>query len=334
MKSLRKLFNKINIDSEILFDEPLSEHSTFKIGGNADAYVRVKSSEDIIHIKKITDCENIPLYPLGEGANILFSDRGYRGIILDTSLLNSFDIITRPGEKRESDFSPETSEESSHQADSLKNDEVVIRAAAGVRISSLAKLCTLKGLEGLENFYGMPGFVGGSIYMNARCYGVSISERIKTVCYIDENSYKKEYLFCSNDFAYKKSPFQNKNVIITDALFSLKKSSSPDLSEKMFSYKEERKSKGHYLYPCAGSVFKNNRDFGEPTGRIIDRLGLRGYSVGDAAVSEKHANIIVNKGNASAKDIKKLIDYVSDRVFNTYGFQLEREVIYVDEEVK
>ena len=102
----------------------------------------------------------------------------------------------------------------------------------------------------------------------------------------------------------------------------------------MYSYKEERTAKGHYLYPCAGSVFKNNRDFGEPAGKIIDRLGLRGYSLGGAMISEKHANIIVNKGNASEKDIKELIDFISRKVFEAFGFKLEREIIYVNEEEK
>jgi UDP-N-acetylmuramate dehydrogenase len=305
VKSLRKLFNKINIDSEIIFDEPLYLHSTFKIGGNADAYVKVSSADDIINIKKAALHENIPLYPLGEGANVLFSDKGYRGIVLDTSLLTS---VTFEG---------------------ISGTEV--RAQSGVKMSDLSEICVGKGLKGLESFYGMPGFVGGSIYMNARCYGVSVSDRIKSVTYIDNECRLNEYIYNENDFKYKISPFQNKDVIILDTVFFLISDSTPELRKYMFTCKEERKSKGHYLYPCAGSVFKNNREFGEPTGKLIDRLGLRGYSIGGAMVSDLHANIIVNKGDATEKDIKDIIDFVSKKVFDSFGFELEREVIYVDE---
>ena len=333
MKSLRKLFNKINIEGEILFDEPLSCHSTFKIGGKADAYIRAASSEDIIKIKKTADSENIPLYPLGEGANVLFSDKGYRGIILDTSLLDYFEII-EDFSLYKSNAGPDSFTLPELLPADLSNETVFVKADAGAKMSRLAAACTGEGLQGLENFYGMPGYVGGSIYMNARCYGVSLSERLKYVFYIDENCSKKLYVYSSDDFDYKKSPFQNKNVIIFQALFSLKKISDPALLERMYSFKEERKEKGHYLYPCAGSVFKNNRDFGEPSGKIIDRLGLRGFSVGGAMISEKHANIIVNTGSATAKDIKELISLVSRKVYDSYGFSLEKEVIYVDEGVK
>lgn len=311
MKSLRKLFNKINIDGEILFNEPLNLHSTFKIGGKADVYIKSGSVKDIIKIKKLSQEENIPLYPLGEGANVLFSDNGYRGIILDTSLLDSI-----------------------HFEEPLNTGYTAVSAEAGVKMSSLAGKCVEKGLKGLENFYGMPGYVGGSIYMNARCYGVSLSERIISAAFVDSSCTVKKYKYCKDDFDYKKSPFQNKDAIILSALFSLEKGETPELAEKMYSYKEERTAKGHYLYPCAGSVFKNNRDFGEPAGKIIDRLGLRGYSLGGAMISEKHANIIVNKGNASEKDIKELIDFISRKVFEAFGFKLEREIIYVNEEEK
>jgi UDP-N-acetylmuramate dehydrogenase len=308
VKSLRKLFNIINIDSEIIFDEPLYLHSTFKIGGNADAYVKISSAEDIINIKKAALLENIPLYPLGEGANVLFSDKGYRGIIIDTSLLDSVTFEGSSGTE--------------------------VRAQSGVKMSDLSEICVEKGLKGLENFYGMPGFVGGSIYMNARCYGVSVSDRIKSVTYIDSECRLNEYIYDENDFRYKISPFQNKDVIIFDTVFFLKNNPAPELRKYMFTCKEERKAKGHYLYPCAGSVFKNNREFGEPTGKIIDRLGLRGYSLGGAMVSDIHANIIVNKGDATEKDIKNLIDFVCRKVFDSFGFKLEREVIYVDEGVR
>ena len=302
MRSLRKLLNNINIRGEILYDEPLSLHSTFRIGGNADIYVKVFNIDDIILTKKAADKENIPLYPIGGGANILFQDKGFRGIILDTSNLKAVSI-----------------------------DKERVSVKAGVEMSTLAEFTVNKNLKGLEAFYGMPGCAGGSIYMNARCYGISISDKIETVTYIDKNNSIIKYIYNENDLNYKISPFQNKNIIILNAVFKLDINNLHDIKKKMLSYKIEREEKGHYLYPCAGSVFKNNREFGEPTGKIIDKLGLRGVSIGGAMVSEKHANIIVNKGNATEKDVKNLIEYIKERIFDSFGIHLEREIIYVEQ---
>ncbi len=302
MKSLRKLFNKINIRGEILFEEPLTLHSTFRIGGNADIYVKPQDEKSVRLIKEIADENSIPVYPIGGGANILFQDKGYRGIILDTSDLKGISF-----------------------------DNELVYAEAGVEMSGLAEFTAGKSLKGLETFYGMPGCAGGSIFMNARCYGTSVSDRIIKVTYLDSSNSISTYSFSKKDFGYKVSPFMDKNVIILSAVFSLEEDEAPLLLKRMLSYRKEREEKGHYLFPCAGSVFKNNRDFGEPTGKIIDRLGLRGFKIGGAMISEKHANIIVNTGGATEKDVKNLIDLIEDKVFESFGFRLEREIIYVDE---
>ncbi|MCQ2604889.1 MAG: UDP-N-acetylmuramate dehydrogenase, partial [Spirochaetia bacterium] len=179
---------------------------------------------------------------------------------------------------------------------------------------------------------GLPGTVGGALYMNARCYGQSISDVLAETYYLDRAGKYACLRTSSSDFDYKISPFQKNGGIILEAVFSLETGNSEVIKIEMEKYRKDRIGKGHFEYPCAGSVFKNDRNFGEPTGKIIDSLGLRGYSIGGAKVSEHHANIIVNAGNATAADIKALVSYVADRVHEAYGYTLEREIIYVDPE--
>ncbi len=301
MESLRKLFNKINIEGKLLFDEPLSNHCTFKIGGSAEIYAVPNSIKDMESIFKIIKNYSVPYIILGEGANILFSDTGFDGVIISTANLNKV---------------------------SVKDN--IISAEAGAKISNIAEFSCKNFLSGLEYFYGMPGTTGGSIYMNARCFGQSVSDILSKVTFINEDGEISEYKVKKDDFDYKVSPFQNNKNIIISAEFILKENREINLSEKMADFKKERESKGHYAYPCAGSVFKNNRDYGQPTGKLIDSLGLRGFSIGGAMVSPLHANIIVNKGGALSEDVKELITLIQGKVYRAYGYLLEREIIYID----
>jgi len=311
MKSLRKLFNKINIEGKLLFDENLAKHCTFKIGGNADVFAIPSNVRDMEIILSEVKKAGVPYCVLGEGANILFSDSGFSGVIISTANLAGVSV-----------------------------KENIVSAEAGVKISDLAELSCKSFLAGLEYFFGMPGTAGGAIFMNARCFGQSVSDILHKVIYINKDGDLSEYKADKKDFDYKVSPFQKNSGIILSAEFILKKIADEvtekdkekrklALFEKMAEFKRERESKGHYAYPSAGSVFKNNRDFGEPTGKIIDSLGLRGFSVGGAMVSPLHANIIVNgSGNALAKDVKELVTLIEEKVYKAYGFTLEREIIY------
>lgn len=168
--------------------------------------------------------------------------------------------------------------------------------------------------------------------MNARCYGTSISDVLEKVLWFDiKEEKKKTYIKDEQDFSYKISPFQDKNKLILEATLTLKKQDKTKLIKRIEEIKQDREKKGHFAAPSAGSVFKNNRAFGEPTGALIDKLGLKGYTIGDAQVSPVHGNIIINKGNAKAEDIKNLIEYLQKRVFDAYGFILEPEVILAGE---
>ena len=282
------------------FDEPLSLHSTFKIGGSADVYAVPSGINDLEALLSAVRSHSVPYFILGGGANILFSDIGFSGIVIDMLSFNNVSV-----------------------------NGTSLLSGAGVPFSRLSEIARDNSLSGLEFFYGMPGTAGGSIYMNARCYGSSVSDILSRVTYIDSKGSVGEYKTSQKDFGYKISPFQDKGFIITAAEFQLEKGSMDNLSEKMSGFKNERVEKGHYLYPCAGSVFKNNREFGQPSGKIIDSLGLRSYSIGGAMISPLHANIIVNKGNASSNDVRELISFVEDKVYKTYGFKLEKEIIFI-----
>jgi UDP-N-acetylmuramate dehydrogenase len=209
--------------------------------------------------------------------------------------------------------------------------EYALTAQAGIKVHELAEAAAKRGFAGVEFFFGLPGTVGGAIYMNARCYGVSTSDILSKVTYIDESFEKKTYTPREGDFTYKTSPFQQKKAVILEGEFAVQPGGRKNIREIMESHRADRNRKGHFDFPSAGSTFKNNRDLGQPTGKIIDSLGLRGYKIGGAMVSPTHANIIVNAGGATAGDVKKLIDHIKEEVYRAYGFILEEEVRYVGE---
>ena len=165
--------------------------------------------------------------------------------------------------------------------------------------------------------------------MNARCYGSSIVDVLSEVHLVDETGQAEVYRPREGDFGYKLSPFQSRRAVIIDAAFTLEPADPASLREEMRRFYSDREGKGHFAAPSAGSVFKNNRDFGSPTGAIIDTLGLRGHQIGGARISDRHANIIINTGNATATDILRLIELVERRVRVELGFELEREVLLV-----
>ena len=279
----------------------MRKHTSFRIGGPADYFCSPATSNEIKRILEYAISCNLPVFILGAGANILVSDEGVRGIVIDMVNFKDFSFA----------------------------EDNKVTAQAGVQVHVLAEAAAARDLSGIEFFFGLPGSVGGSIYMNARCYGVSTADVLSGVTYIDESLEIKKYSPNEGGFSYKSSPFQKKKSIILQGEFMLHPGEGEKILETMQSYKQDRERKGHYTFPSAGSIFKNNRDFGLPTGKIIDSLGLRGYKIGGAMVSPEHANIIVNTGGASAADVKKLIDYIKKKVFRTYGYELEEEIRYI-----
>lgn len=300
--NVRKKLEKININGKIERDISMDLHTSFKTGGKADFFALPADSDDIIKLLKFTKKYSIPVFILGGGANILVSDKGIRGLIIDMKGISKF---------------------------SFQN--TTCTAEAGLSISDLSKSAAGENLQGLDFIYGMPGTVGGAVWMNARCYDVSISDILTGVDYIDENLEFKRLKTkdIQNKFSYKQSPFQKSKNLILSATFKLDKGNKNDIWEQMELHKRDREEKGHYKYPCAGSVFKNNRTFGKPTGAIIDSLGLKGYSKGNAEIASFHGNIIVNKGNARSEDIRSIIDYTQLEVDKKLGLKLEPEIQFI-----
>lgn len=300
---VREFLKKINISGRILTDEPMSRHTTFRTGGPADIYAEPADAGETALLLGEARRLDIPVFILGGGANILIADRGIRGLVVGTAGLRKIRI-----------------------------EGNILTAGAGLPVSDAAEYAADAGLGGLDFIYAMPGSTGGALWMNARCYDASVSDVLESVRFLDEDlrvreSHARDAGFIA-EFAYKKSPFQGRNRVILDASFRLRPEPRDELRKKMDAIRADRAAKGHFLAPCAGSVFKNNRDFGAPSGVIIDRLGFRGMTIGGAQVSPLHANIIVNSGGASAADIRSLIETIRDRVEAEFGFLLEPEILF------
>ena len=292
-------------------------HTTFRIGGPADLYVRPRTLEALAMTIRTLKAASIPIFLFGGGANILVGDKGIRGAVIDTGLLSSV------------------------SAKALPDGHTCLSAECGVQVSTLCEEALIRGLSGLENFYGMPGSVGGAIYMNARCYEDDISQHIQEIEYIKGGDSPQEVsglcrvVVNTLPWAYKHSPFMAgeplANAIVGAADFLLFPDAPQSIAPRMRERLANRLHKHHFDYPSAGSTFKNNRNFGKPTGKILDELGLRGYRVGDAAISPWHANIFVNLGNATALDMRTLIEHAQSVALATMGLHLELEILFVGE---
>lgn len=301
MDTLREALEKINIGVPALFDEPMSAHTSFGIGGPADAYLRPRDPGQVSLLLAFARDRGLPVQILGGGSNVLVSDKGLRGLTLDLSLM-----------------------------DSVRAEGRILFAQAGASMEAACRAALAASLSGLEFASGLPGSVGGAAYMNARCYDREMADLLPAAEFLRRGAVES-LPFEAGDWGYKKSPFQpggpvEGSVILSVAL-SLEPGDAAAIERAMAEKRRDREAKGHYRFPCAGSVFKNDRAFGEPTGRILDRLGLRGLSSGGAAVADYHANIFVNKGGASASDLKALIELAERRALSELGLVLEREVI-------
>ncbi len=300
--NVRKILEKINIRGELKKDEPMSSHTTFKTGGPAEFFFIPRSLEDLKAILSFCKEYGVPYFILGGGANILVSDRGISGIVIDMRHFN------RIGFK-----------------------DTVCYAESGTSMSRTAEQAGKKGFSGLEFIFAMPGTVGGAIWMNARCYGSSLSDILCSVDYLDENLFLKKLTreMILETFGYKKSFFQTFGGIILGGEFLLERGDKGEITDLMAAHRKDRENKGHFLFPSAGSIFKNNRNLGKPTGAIIESLGLKGRSIGGAQIAPFHGNIIINKGTATSREIRDLIEICEQEAKLKRGILLEREVQYV-----
>jgi UDP-N-acetylmuramate dehydrogenase len=304
--TLRQFFGKINIEAGPRFGEALSGHTTMRIGGPADAWVAPTDRDDFIRLLLSAREEDIPLFVMGGGANLLVGDRGIRGIVASTENLRTCGL----------------------RAGCLEID-------AGLSMDEVCLEALARGYEGFENFAGMPGSLGGAIFMNARCYDREIADLSPLVFAAGPSGELTWHAFDPSGWGYKRSPFQAEGEsagrLILGARFPLRCGDPSQVARVMRERHGDRLRKGHYRLPCAGSIFKNDRSFGMPTGMLLDALGFRGRERGKAKVSDWHANIFVNTGGASAIDMRSLIEMAQREVRENYGFELEPEVMMAGE---
>ncbi|MEE0953962.1 MAG: UDP-N-acetylmuramate dehydrogenase [Ruminococcus sp.] len=278
--------------------EPLSKHTTFKIGGVADTYVKVTSLSKLSTILKECRESDIDYMIIGNGSNILASDDGYRGVVI----------------RLDGDF----------RKIALVDDDTVY-CGAGATLAALCKFALNNGLSGLEFAWGIPGSVGGAVFMNAGAYGGEMKDVVYSVNHLTKNGEPGRTERDDLQFGYRTSVYRQNNAIITGATLKLRKDNPEDIRARMDDYLGRRSSKQPLEYPSAGSVFK--RPAGAYAGALIEQCGLKGHSHGGAQVSEKHAGFIINKANANANDVKSLIREVQTKVYDETGYNLECELI-------
>lgn len=295
----------------------LAPFSTFKIGGVAEYFVRVKNQNEIIEAINWARKKKLPFFILGNGSNVLFSDKGFNGLIIKLQN-NKFKI---------------------------KNKEII--AQAGCQLQTLVKESIKKNLAGLEWAIGIPGTLGGAIYQNAGAFGREMKDIVKMVKILEIQASKFRIRELKNKdckFGYRESIFKKrKNWIILEAILNLKKTKKEELKKKIKEFLKIRKERQPLEYPSAGSVFKNiplkkipkklKEKFKEkiknnylPVGALIESLGLKGKKIGGAKISEKHANFIVNVGKAKAEDVKKLIDLIKKEIKKEFKLEVKEEI--------
>lgn len=276
-------------------DVPLADHVSFRLGGPCELLVKPKTLSEIRAALAAVRAAGVPYYLLGNGSNLLVADEGYPGVVLLTTGLSRLEIA---GNR--------------------------ITAEAGV---SLAKLCTAaqkQGLSGLEFAFGIPGSVGGAIYMNAGAYGGEIKDALQSVTFLDEDG--KENTLSGKDagFAYRRSCFTDRDCVILSGTFELTPDDPAAIRARMDEILDRRRQKQPLEYPSAGSTFK--RPPGHFAAALIEQCGLKGYRIGDAQVSEKHSGFVINRGNATCRDVDALIEHIQTTVQEQTGILLEPEV--------
>jgi UDP-N-acetylmuramate dehydrogenase len=295
-----KLYNILTAEN-ILIDEPMKNHTSFKVGGPADALVTPESYEEVVNVIKLCNENKVPYYILGKGSNLIVRDGGFRGIIIK---LTKLDEITVEAER--------------------------ITVQSGVDLCKVSKIALENNLTGFEFACGIPGTVGGAVTMNAGAYNGEISQVIDSALVVDINGnlikLNKEQL----ELGYRMSAIQKYNYTVMEVSFKLSYGEFEKIKARIDDLTKKREDKQPLEYPSAGSTFK--RPEGYFTGQLIEESSLKGFSIGGAQVSEKHAGFIINKENATAMDILNLIAHVQQVIKARYDVELHPEVRIIGED--
>ena len=288
--------SKIVEKEQILIEEPMKKHTTFRIGGPAEYLILPQTAEEIADVVKLCRQEEIPWYIVGNGSNLLVADEGVRGVVIQ--LLRNFNQIQVEG--------------------------CQIRMQAGAQNAAVAKRALDASLTGFEFAAGIPGTIGGAVVMNAGAYGGEMKDILKEVTVLDQNGMIRTIPTEELELGYRTSIIARKGYVVLEAVIVLKTGDPKEIKAAMNDLKEKRVTKQPLEYPSAGSTFK--RPEGYFAGKLIMDAGLRGFSVGGAQISEKHCGFVINKGNATAKDVTELMDETKKIVMEKFGVALEPEV--------
>tara|TARA_Y100001980_G_C14553702_1_gene339308 strand:+ start:2285 stop:3235 length:951 start_codon:yes stop_codon:yes gene_type:complete len=292
-----KLLLKNQIQGKIFTNEPMKKRTTFGVGGQAELYIFPKDKHELKIIINESKKHNIPIFVTGSGSNLLVSDSGFSGIMI--SLSKTFKKMSI-------------------------SDKLEINTESGVMLSTLVRKAIKKNIGGLESLIGVPGTVGGALVMNAGAYGSEISNFFTSANVINLKGEEKIYKKSDLQFKYRFSSF-NQNEIITNIKFQCKKGNPNDIKNLRFKSSIKRKEAQPLNFKSAGSIFKNPKN-GPAAGFLIDNVGLKGLRIGGAEISQKHANFIVNHGNAIASDVLELIKIIKKEVYEKYKILLELEI--------
>lgn len=284
---------------DILLNEPMSKHTTFRVGGEASCFIRISDAGQLAvlipYLKKV----EIPYFILGNGSNLLVGDKGYEGVILQIgSKMNRIQV-----------------------------EDTRIKVGAGVLLSQIARCAQENGLTGLEFASGIPGTIGGAVVMNAGAYGGEMKQVVELVKVMDGDGEILELDGDAMEFGYRTSAIKNRPFVVLEAVLNLRHGDREEILERMEDLARQRKEKQPLEYASAGSTFK--RPEGYFAGKLIMDAGLRGYSIGGARVSEKHCGFVVNTGRASAADIAEVIREVQEKVKDKFEVSLETEIIFL-----
>lgn len=296
--SLEQLCRDIGIKYSL--NEPLAQHTSMKVGGACDILVQPHSERSLTEIVKQCRADGIPFFVLGRGSNVLVSGNGYRGCII--LLSQDFSEVTVNGS--------------------------VITAAAGASLKSVCMAALENGLTGLEFAYGIPGSVGGALYMNAGAYGGEMKDVVKSCRYIDENGELQEMDSADMDLSYRHSFFSGKKCVIVSVTMELKQGDKSEIKAKMDDLIGRRRDKQPLEFPSCGSTFK--RPEGYFAAALIEECGLKGFSIGGAQVSEKHSGFVINRGGASFEDVMALVAHIKRTVKEQKGVELECEMLILE----
>lgn len=299
---IKEIIKNSNLNNaNIFFDEPMSKHTSFKVGGPAECYIKAETIEEIKTILEISKNNNIPITVIGKGSNILVKDNGIKGIILNIGIKNI----------------------------EINEEKGIAKIGAGNQLAEVSQQMMQNNLSGFEELSGIPGTIGGAIRMNAGAHGKEIKDIITSVTAIDCDGKVRKFKNEECQFEYRNSIFSKQKYIVLEVEVNLQNGNKKEIQQKMLEYAIWRKEHQPLEYPSAGSTFKRGEDF--ITAKLIDECGLKGYKVGGAQISTKHAGFIINTGNATAKDILELIEITKRKVYEKFEKEIKLEIEVIGE---